>query len=182
MFPVFVDYSKGVTKGIIILYITNATAEENLNIINSSRLAYMQTILWLQEIVYIQGIIKFCERRSLQAPIELWFFQQYLAHKNLKYRMHFFRQILKLWIPFASLVRFIDILYTLDSASNYSAIQKLKPWLQTQDIPMKWEDSYVFYFLNRELKGHWHPKFLLLISIRYTCGIFNFIFWPVCCV
>jgi hypothetical protein len=44
------------------------------------------------------------------------------------------------------------ILYTLDSASNYSAIQKLKPWLQTQDIPMKWEDSYVFYFLNRELK------------------------------
>jgi hypothetical protein len=34
----------------------------------------------------------------------------------------------------------IDILYTLDSASNYSAIQKLKPWLQTQDIPMKWED------------------------------------------
>jgi hypothetical protein len=31
----------------------------------------------------------------------------------------------------------IDILYTLDSASNYSAIQKLKPWLQTQDIPMK---------------------------------------------
>jgi hypothetical protein len=46
----------------------------------------------------------------------------------------------------------IDILYTLDSASNYFAIQKLKPWLQTQDIPMKWEDSYVFYFLNRELK------------------------------
>jgi hypothetical protein len=46
----------------------------------------------------------------------------------------------------------IDILYTLDSASNYPAIQKLKPWLQTQDIPMKWEDSYVFYFLNRELK------------------------------
>jgi hypothetical protein len=43
----------------------------------------------------------------------------------------------------------IDILYTLDSASNYSAIQKLKPWLQTQDIPMKWEDSYVFSFLNR---------------------------------
>jgi hypothetical protein len=42
--------------------------------------------------------------------------------------------------------------YTLDSASNYSAIQKLKPWLQIQDIPMKWEDSYVFYFLNRELK------------------------------
>jgi hypothetical protein len=36
----------------------------------------------------------------------------------------------------------------LDSASNYSAIQKLKPWLQTQDIPMKWEDLYVFYFLN----------------------------------
>jgi hypothetical protein len=28
----------------------------------------------------------------------------------------------------------------------------LKPWLQTQDIPMKWEDSYVFYLLNRELK------------------------------
>jgi hypothetical protein len=49
-------------------------------------------------------------------------------------------------------IRTIDILYTLDSASNYSAIQKLKPWLQTQDIPMKWEDSYVFYFLNRELK------------------------------
>jgi hypothetical protein len=46
----------------------------------------------------------------------------------------------------------IDILYTLDSASNYSAIQKLKPCLQTQDIPMKWKDSYVFYFLNRELK------------------------------
>jgi hypothetical protein len=40
----------------------------------------------------------------------------------------------------------------LDSASNCSAIQKLKPWLQTQDIPMKWEDSYVFCFLNRELK------------------------------
>jgi hypothetical protein len=35
------------------------------------------------------------------------------------------------------LVQLIDILYTLDSASNYSAIQKLKPWLQTQDIPMK---------------------------------------------
>jgi hypothetical protein len=28
----------------------------------------------------------------------------------------------------------------------------LKPSLQTQDIPMKWEDSYVFYFLNRKLK------------------------------
>jgi hypothetical protein len=46
----------------------------------------------------------------------------------------------------------IDILYTLDSASNYSAIQKLKPWLLSQVVPMKWEDSYVFYFLNRELK------------------------------
>jgi hypothetical protein len=44
----------------------------------------------------------------------------------------------------------IDILYTLDSASNYSAIQKLKPWLQTQDVPMKWEDSYVFYFLIKQ--------------------------------
>jgi hypothetical protein len=31
-------------------------------------------------------------------------------------------------------------------------LQKLEPWLQTQDIPMKWEDSYVFYFLNTELK------------------------------
>jgi hypothetical protein len=41
--------------------------------------------------------------------------------------------------------RDIDILYTLDSASNYSTIQKLKPWLhETQDIPMKWEDSYMF--------------------------------------
>jgi hypothetical protein len=30
------------------------------------------------------------------------------------------------------------------------------------------------------VKGHWQPKFLLLISIRYTYGIFNFIFWPVC--
>jgi hypothetical protein len=49
-------------------------------------------------------------------------------------------------------IKHIDILYTLDSASNCSAIQKLKPWLQTQDIPIKWEDSYVFYFLNRELK------------------------------
>jgi hypothetical protein len=46
----------------------------------------------------------------------------------------------------------IDILYTLDSASNYSEIQKLKPWLQSQVVPIKWEDSYVFYFLNRELK------------------------------
>jgi hypothetical protein len=27
--------------------------------------------------------------------------------------------------------------YTLDSASNYYTIQKLKPCLQTQDIPMK---------------------------------------------
>jgi hypothetical protein len=41
-------------------------------------------------------------------------------------------------------VSIIDILYTLDSASNYSAIQKLKPWLQTQDIPIKWEDSHMF--------------------------------------
>jgi hypothetical protein len=42
--------------------------------------------------------------------------------------------------------KIIDILYTLDSASNYSAIQKLKPWLQTQDIPMKWEiySKYIF--------------------------------------
>jgi hypothetical protein len=31
----------------------------------------------------------------------------------------------------------IDILYTLDCASNYSAIQKLKPLLQSQVIPMK---------------------------------------------
>jgi hypothetical protein len=39
----------------------------------------------------------------------------------------------------------IDILYTLDSASSYSAIQKLKrPWLQIQDIPMKWQGSYMF--------------------------------------
>jgi hypothetical protein len=29
-------------------------------------------------------------------------------------------------------------------------------------------------------KGHWQPNFLLLISIRYTYGIFNFIFLPVC--
>jgi hypothetical protein len=36
--------------------------------------------------------------------------------------------------------------YSLDSASNYSTIQKLKPWLQTQDIPMKWEtySKYIF--------------------------------------
>ena len=46
----------------------------------------------------------------------------------------------------------IDILYTLDSASIYSAIQKLKPWLQSQVVPIKWEDLYVLYFLNRELK------------------------------
>jgi hypothetical protein len=32
---------------------------------------------------------------------------------------------------------------TIDSASNYSVIQKLKPWLQTQDIPKKWEYSYM---------------------------------------
>jgi hypothetical protein len=57
----------------------------------------------------------------------------------------------KSWKPFL-FVSIIDILYTLDSASNYSAMQKLKPWLQTQDIPMKWEDSNVFYLLNRELK------------------------------
>jgi hypothetical protein len=50
------------------------------------------------------------------------------------------------------LIVLIDILYILDSACNYSAIQKLKPWLQAQGIPMKWEDSYIFYFLNRELK------------------------------
>jgi hypothetical protein len=35
------------------------------------------------------------------------------------------------------LVTSIDILYTLDSASNYSAIQKLKPRLQSQIVPMK---------------------------------------------
>ena len=34
--------------------------------------------------------------------------------------------------------------------------------------------------MNSMFKGHWQPKFLLLISIRYTYGIFNFIFWPVC--
>ena len=34
-------------------------------------------------------------------------------------------------------VHTIDILYTLDSASNYSAIQKLKPSLQSQVVPMK---------------------------------------------
>jgi hypothetical protein len=48
----------------------------------------------------------------------------------------------------------IDILYTLDSASNYSAIKKLKPWLQSQVVQsheMR-EDSYISYFLNRELK------------------------------
>jgi hypothetical protein len=38
----------------------------------------------------------------------------------------------------------IDILYTLDSASNYSAIQKLKPWLQSQVVPMKWEKIRIF--------------------------------------
>jgi hypothetical protein len=63
---------------------------------------------------------------------------------------------MKTWIPYELFsiqpMSTIDILYTLDSASNYSAIQKLKLWLQTQDIPMKWEDSYVLYFLNRELK------------------------------
>jgi hypothetical protein len=46
-------------------------------------------------------------------------------------------------------VKIIDILYTLDSAYNYSAIQKLKPWLQTQDIPMKWEDFLSFLFLKQ---------------------------------
>jgi hypothetical protein len=57
------------------------------------------------------------------------------------------RRVLPVW-----LYQTKDILYTLDSASNYSTIQKLKPWLQTQDIPMKWEGSYIFYFLNKELK------------------------------
>ena len=50
----------------------------------------------------------------------------------------------------------IDILCTLDSASIYTviphAIQRLKPWLQSQVVPMKWEDPYIFYFLNREHK------------------------------
>jgi hypothetical protein len=53
--------------------------------------------------------------------------------------------------------------------------------LQTQDIPMKWEDSYVFYFLlNRELNfmgvtaGIFLASILLkemryLVYIRYLC-------------
>jgi hypothetical protein len=61
---------------------------------------------------------------------------------------------------FLASVTSIDILYTLDSASNYSAIQKLK---LSQIVPMKWEDSYVFYFLNRE---HKHNK-LNLFQIRF---------------
>jgi hypothetical protein len=55
------------------------------------------------------------------------------------------------WIMYSCMPT-IDILYTLDSASNYSAIQKSKPWLQSQVVPIKWEDSYFFYFFNRELK------------------------------
>jgi hypothetical protein len=57
-----------------------------------------------------------------------------------------------MWRFVQGCVWLIDILYTLDGASNYSAIQKLKPWLQSQVVLMKWEDSYVFYFLKRELK------------------------------
>jgi hypothetical protein len=47
----------------------------------------------------------------------------------------------------------------LDSASCYSAIQKLKPCLQFQVIPMKWQDSYIFYFLS--IKVALSSKFLL---------------------
>jgi hypothetical protein len=65
--------------------------------------------------------------------------------------MYNFFEFFKMAGRFAS-VTDIDILYTLDSASNYSEIQKLKPWLQSQVVSIKWEDSYVFYFLNRELK------------------------------
>jgi hypothetical protein len=45
----------------------------------------------------------------------------------------------------------IGILYTLDSASNYSAIQKLKPCLQTQDIPMKYMRRLVCFLFLKQL-------------------------------
>jgi hypothetical protein len=73
----------------------------------------------------------------------------------------------------------IDISYTLDSASKYSAIQKLKPWLQTQDIPMKWEDSYVFKWHLFMQMGVTAEIFLAsnllkemryLVEIRYLCS------------
>ena len=40
----------------------------------------------------------------------------------------------------------IDILYTLDSASNYSAIQKLKPWLQSQVFP--WNEKIHMFSIS----------------------------------
>jgi hypothetical protein len=81
-----------------------------------------------------------------------------LCHESIYGRVSFIRIAwARKMASVAQLVRAIDILYTLDSASYYSAIQKLKPWLQTQDIPMKWKDSYVFYFLNRELKHEVKP-------------------------
>jgi hypothetical protein len=71
--------------------------------------------------------------------------------------------------------------YSLDSASNYSTIQKLKPWLQTQDIPMKWEtySKYIFklfklwkllLFFKRLLASgkYQHGRHLF----KWTAGIF----------
>jgi hypothetical protein len=67
----------------------------------------------------------------------------------------------------------IDILYTLDIASNYSAIQKLKLWLQSQDIPME------FYILSKELKTrsklNWDfPKYAISRICFKLCRIFLF--------
>jgi hypothetical protein len=86
---------------------------------------------------------------------------------------------IKYYAYFCYLLSLIDLLYTLDSASNYSAIQKLKPWLQSQVVPMKWEDSYVFYFLNRELNSKYifKPfkwwKLLLFLSVYWQVGTTN---------
>jgi hypothetical protein len=72
----------------------------------------------------------------------------------------------------ACLASIIDILYTLDSASNYSAIQKLKPWLQTQDIPVTWEDSYVFYFLNSDKLNLFQIHFQTIQMMKVTDVVF----------
>jgi hypothetical protein len=115
--------------------------------------------------------------------IKAWLMKQdaYTLHKPM--RRHFKRNrvivggIDQQWkmdlADMQSMQKFNDgyryLLVCIDVFSKYA-------WV----VPLKNKAGPDMCGSSPHFKGHWQPKFLLLISIRYTYGIFNFIFWPVC--
>jgi retron-type reverse transcriptase len=80
-------------------------------------------------------------------------------------------------VPQGSVLGPLLFLLYINDIENCS--KKFKFYLFADDTNLLYSEKDL-KSLEKIVKGHWQPKFLLLISIRYTYGILNFIFWPVC--